>query len=250
MNNKLALLVSIILGVLSIVGIQLYIQKIRQEVVKDQEMVNAYVAVRDIEAGETIADQDVDKIDVPNSYLRRLGQTHIKDRKLIVGSRAQLGIAARQIIQNYHVFVQRSSGKTLALDAGYQAMTIQVDAISGIAGLLRPGDFVNVIGAFELDVKGTLPNGTPFPKQFAMTLLQKIKILAVDRVTDRNSSERRFRYKTVTLRLRPQQITRLAHATNFGKITLSQVKDSDAPDARTYPATANQIIELMARELK
>lgn len=245
MNNKLALLVAIVLGVLSIIGIQMYVEGIRRKVDAGKEKVDAYVAARDIDQGEVIREEDVDKIEVARRLIRRLSNTQIKDRKLIVNSRAQTPIKQNQIIQNYHIYVTRNAGRGLELEGGWRAVTVKVDAVTGIAGLVRPGDFVVVMTAFELDGADV---GGQKVAQLTTTLLPKVKVLAVDARTDPNAEA--FGYRTITLRVQPDEVTRVAHANQFGKIILGLMKDDEKAQRKLFPVTPQSLIKGAADELK
>jgi len=97
--------------------------------------------------------------------------------------------------------------------AGERAVTVAVNEVSGVAGLIRPGDTVDVLVTFK--------NGG---EQEAMTstILQKIKVLATDRnmnaVTGKANQEEI--YKTVTLSVTPHQAQSLALATEQGSVRL------------------------------
>ena len=247
MNNKLALLVAVVLGILSIVGINMYIQKIKQDSIRGEELVDVYVASKRIAAGTTIEDSYITVKQIPSKFVRSLRDSQIKKREAIVNSKALLDIEENQIIQSYHVDADFKAGQGLEFRSTSRAITIKVDAVSGIAGMLRPGDYVDVIGCFELQGFGV--GGVKVP-QISTVLMRQIKVLATDQQTDPNSKTPTFAYRTVTLRVKPEQVTKVAHAQMFGKIFLAKVQDSAIKDRNRYPMTAERLLKESEEELK
>ena len=247
MNNKAALFIAVILGSLSVVGIQMYIDKIKSEVKAGKELMDAWVTVREIDRGETLTEADITKVEMPAEFVRKLASTQVSDSKLIIKSKTQSAISANQIIQNHHINAQRGSSQGLDIGGGFRAITVKVDPVSGVAGMIRPGDFVDLIGCFETD--GMMLEGIRIP-QLTTLLLPKLKVLAVDARVDRNSKDRRFGYNTVTLRARPKDVTRIVHASTFGKIMLALVKDDDPAATRLYPITSKILLGEAAKEMK
>ncbi|MDF1660224.1 MAG: Flp pilus assembly protein CpaB [Planctomycetota bacterium] len=247
MNNKLALIVAVVLGILSIVGINMYIQKIKQDSIRGEELVDVYVASKRVAAGSVIEESFVAVKQIPSKFVRSLRGSQIKKREAIVNSTALIDIEENQIIQSYHVDADFKVGQGLDFKSTYRAITIKVDAVSGIAGMLRPGDWVDVIGCFELQGFGV--GGVKIP-QITSVLMRQIKVLATDQQTDPNSKSAQFAYRTVTLRVNPEQVTKVAHAQMFGKIFLAKVQDSALKDRNSYPMTADRLLKESEQELQ
>ncbi len=128
-----------------------------------------------------------------------------------------------------------ASGVVKADDRGFlaavlapdmRAVSISVDASSGVAGLVQPGDHVDVILAQSLNSSG---NGGH--SAVSETVLRDIRVVAVDQ---RFSSEDKAQPdssrfvatqnnlpKTVTLEVDEQDAKRLLLASQLGKITLA-----------------------------
>jgi pilus assembly protein CpaB len=100
--------------------------------------------------------------------------------------------------------------------AGMRLKTISVDARKSAAGLLSPGDRVDV----QIYVRANPDHGinSPFTKIF----LQNIRVYAVDQAIDKaaNGDESRNVAKTVSLVVTPAQANRINLAENMGEISL------------------------------
>lgn len=118
------------------------------------------------------------------------------------------------------------------IPSGMRAVTISVNEETGVAGLIRPGDRVDIVGVFEVEgAKG--PNATQGPKgKFSQTLLQNKEVLAVGKdtgiglseelATDRDQAEAQFmRPTSITLALDPQDAQMIIHIRATGTLSAS-----------------------------
>jgi pilus assembly protein CpaB len=91
-----------------------------------------------------------------------------------------------------------------------RAITIGVDATTGVAGMLRPGDHIDLMG--EYDVAGTV---------YTDLVAEYLNILAVDSVlseTGKASDGTTAAYSTITLEVTPQQAMEISMATSSGTL--------------------------------
>jgi pilus assembly protein CpaB len=95
------------------------------------------------------------------------------------------------------------------IEAGHRAMTVPVDEINSISGMLEPGDLVDLmVTVKQKERKITLP------------LLQNVTVLATGQRTnsDPQSGEKR-QYTTVTFDTTPDEAQIVIAARDIGKIT-------------------------------
>lgn len=95
------------------------------------------------------------------------------------------------------------------VDIGKRALTVPVDEINSISGLLEPGDLIDLmVTVSQKDKKFTFP------------LLQAVRVMATGQrsVDDPKSGERR-QYSTVTLDASPEQAQNVIVAREAGRIT-------------------------------
>ena len=93
-------------------------------------------------------------------------------------------------------------------------MTVKVDETSTIAGLIQPGDHIDILGTFRqvLDSK----NET----ETTITLLQNVVVLAIGQVTSARSGMRKDRSSSgmLTILVTPEEAALLIHAQRVGKL--------------------------------
>lgn len=95
------------------------------------------------------------------------------------------------------------------VDPGHRAMTVPVDEINSISGMLEPGDIIDLM--VSIDQKG---------KKITFPFLQSVEVMATGQrsVDDPKSGERR-QYSTVTIDTTPAQAQNVIVAREVGKLT-------------------------------
>ena len=95
------------------------------------------------------------------------------------------------------------------VEAGHRAMTVAVDEINSISGLLEPGDVIDLL--VTIDQKG---------KKITRPLLQGVQVMATgQRAADSARGGEIKHYSTVTINITPPQAQHLILARDAGKIT-------------------------------
>ena len=168
-----------------------------------------------------------------------------------------VAVAVRKgVLLNGHLASKEKKGIRALLDKGSRAFTIHTpDLASGVAGLIRPGDHVDVL----LTVTNR-QSDDPSGGAETVTLLQDIEILAVDQnLTDqlpkednpRRSAHGKSIIQSVTLMVTPEQTVKLSLAQTKGILHLSLRNPrtvSKNATAQTEPGPAVTFNELLGRE--
>jgi pilus assembly protein CpaB len=113
------------------------------------------------------------------------------------------------------------------LRPGMRATTVGVDAVSGTAGLIWPGDHVDVI-LTEVNDDRTLPASR---RASAEAVLDDVRVIAIDQQLMQGAvgtSAEQATTHTVTLEVTPAQAERVTLAERLGHLSLS-VRAADAP---------------------
>ncbi|MGE0755064.1 MAG: Flp pilus assembly protein CpaB [Alphaproteobacteria bacterium] len=117
------------------------------------------------------------------------------------------------------------------LEPGRRAVSVSVNATSGNAGFISPGDRVDLIVTRKLRTNGSGND----EEVISQTFVEDIRVLAVDQSLD-NPENKAILAKTVTLEVTPEEAERVAIATELGQISLAlrsivPVKKDDAPES-------------------
>lgn len=118
-------------------------------------------------------------------------------------------------LMNYKISGPGGKGSLSArITEGYRAAAIRVDDVTGVAGFIVPGDYVDVI--YTRDPQ-TSKNGNNL---IADVLLQNIKVLGIDQNQNENSSAADVA-RTVTVEVKNEDAQRLHLALDTGKLSLT-----------------------------
>ena len=252
MTNKLALVVAVVLGVLSILGVRFYVEKIKDSYEKKVGLVDIPVAGRDLKKGDTVQKADIQITQFPHAVVDALGGSHypasetdkIENGKVVVEQ-----IKQGQVFQQYHFAIMSRKIRFPDIGPEWRAFTIKVQPEQALSGLLRPGDKVDVVVTehYEGASGGPLPTGR---QKFVVTstLAQKIEVLAIDGYVDAavNYSE----YQYVTLKMHPEDINRLAYVVdNKWEYHLSKMDDTASTLVSVNPVFADNEYEHSKSEI-
>ena len=126
---------------------------------------------------------------------------------------------------------QAGSFVAASLGDNMRAYSIPVRAESSVGGLVRPGDFVDVIVTYAVRLRGDLQDaaeGTVI-RDASETVLERVRVLAVDQRTEEkvDSDKAAKPGKTVTLEVTREGVERLALASKMGDLSLALRKLGD-----------------------
>ncbi len=148
---------------------------------------------------------------IPQDYIHP-NAIPLKEVDLILSQPLRIDIKKGQLLLWENIGIEAArGGLSELLSKNERALTLAVDQVSGVAGLIRPNDRVDILGSF------TLPNES---KNITTTLMQNVTILAVGHETGANSSRLSSDYATVTLRVSPVESEILVFAEERGRLRM------------------------------
>ena len=139
------------------------------------------VAAQDIPARTRIDASMVTLKEIPEGVLLAGGFENVED---VVGQVTQVPImtgeqvVVSKVSTSEFPLAQFGENPPLALvvQPGLRAVSVEVSSLVGAGGLIRPGDFVDVILSVEVQGRG----GEEGRNQLARTILQNVQVLAID----------------------------------------------------------------------
>jgi pilus assembly protein CpaB len=105
------------------------------------------------------------------------------------------------------------------LNPGMRGVSVPVNATSGIAGFVFPGDWVDLLLTIRMNVKEE-DTGNNETRYFSETLLTDVRVLAVDQNIENEKGEVNVA-KTATLEVTPKQAEMIAIGLEMGSLSLS-----------------------------
>ena len=127
------------------------------------------------------------------------------------------------------------------LDPDTRAVTIGVDPITGVGGLIWPGDHVDVILTQEVQSG----NGGTSKRVVGETVLSDVRVIAVDQDivqgAPSNSNVVGRLATTVTLQATSDQVERIAVATRLGRLSLAIRSVNETPGQNAVRANRTPV---------
>jgi pilus assembly protein CpaB len=151
-SNRLVLLVGIFLAVLAFVGIFVLLnnQTGPETDTTSRLKTSRVIALQDIPLGAVITDPMVDtQLDVPTEQAATNG---FKDQALVIGQTVRQEVKAGQEITAVTLGTTTTGQCTeVKVPTGQRAVAVQVDQVTGVGTLIKPGDFVDMVVGFTGD---------------------------------------------------------------------------------------------------
>lgn len=250
MRNRMAVVLSAFAGLLALVLMWVYIHGREVQLLEMSGMKSVWVATADIRENTVLDETMVGPALIPAKYVQPKA---VMDVRELLGRVAVVPVSKGAQLQSS--FLQDAGQGSLAIEVprGQRALTLAVSDVSGVAGLIRPGNFVDVFGVFEYGrpVAGgaqSVRQQYTDEKTDARLLMQDLQVIAVERehlrqtpepppetgavatAQQRASIEQRQtqRIANVTVLVDPQQAQELVLAQQVGTLTLALRSNLDA----------------------
>lgn len=226
MKNKFIVLLCLASGLLTGYLIYSYLKGVEQSL-SNIEYGEVIVAAIDIPAKTEIRNEMLATKKIPLEYIHSQA---VREKDDLIGSITLSPLLKGEIFLNGKV-VQKGKveqGLAYKIPAGKRAVTLAVNEVSGIAGLIRPGDHLDIAATVSI------PEGErEIP--YTLIVLQDIEVLAVGRtMTEKDVPET----KTVTLAVTVEDARPLILAAQKGNIQLLLRSPVDSSIFNTVPFKA------------
>ncbi len=240
MKNTKALLISFGFALFAFMLVFSYVAKQEKILLQGSTMVKVVVAAQDIGAGTRLDESNLTIIEVPKKYAQPGtvdDDTPLFDRIVYVPV-----LEGVQIIESMLASPEKA-GLAQKIPKDKRGFTVAVNNITGVAGLLQPGDFVDIL--LTVEVGQVDPNtGVRDQEIYSKVVLENILILAVNQRSQRISignqidgiqnsgsgnifnpqqatSGKAFKLSSVTLAVSQEECLRVSMAQEIGSITLA-----------------------------
>ncbi len=186
-SNKGLLLLGLFLGLVSAVLIVVYLSNSGEGgggAVSGGEMTSVVVASLDISAGTRIEEGMVETKAIAVDTVLAGG---FPDTEVVIGQVVRVPlVAGEQVIATKVTATGAAIAEgeepalALVVPAGKRAVAIQVSGVIAASGLIRPGDYVDVILTVVVEEKSDDAGSTITRNQLARIILQNAQVLSID----------------------------------------------------------------------
>lgn len=211
-RNGLVMAFSLVLGCLSAWAIERHLTEKSKELESRTrvDQVIRLVAGRDLARGTMINLTDLAKNEFPTHWVG-VDAIALSEAHLVQGKQLNVDLKAGQLLMHVHLIERVQPAIATRLGPDKRAVTIPVDLMSSISGLLQPGDRVDLFVSFEYKGQRT-----------TAALLEGVEVLATGQQT-RSTGDgipgHAGHFATVTLATTHAQATKIVAARQGGTIT-------------------------------
>ncbi len=241
-------IIAILAAILTAVLVYVFFANINKP--NEVEMTSVVTAKVDISKDMVISKDMLTVVELPSEAVNSFAAHNINE---VVGKVVNGPVVKDEQIITTKLVEPGESVASLAyaIDEGQRAFTVAVNEVSGVAGLLQPQDYVDVLMIITIDnivetqntegvqnVEGVQTaeetESSVVSRTYSTELFQNIKILAVGKRLDTKLPDEETEYSTVTLSVTPEQAVKLNLAVASGEIRLilrsplsSEITDCD-----------------------
>jgi pilus assembly protein CpaB len=230
LNRTTAVLgIALVIGVLAALGARDYLasQVEAVQALNRVPTVDVVVAKTSLAAGAVLSRDNVAVRQVPRDYAHSTAIVPA-DFERVEGRPVAYAVRPGEMIFWGLMETKRAPTFSARVKAGRRAITVPVDEINSISGLLEPGDLIDLLASTDHD-----------GHRKVRPLLQQVRVLATGQrsADDPKTGERRS-YSTVTLDTTPEQAQDIIVAREDGKLTALLRNPQDEAQAQQRRAAA------------
>jgi len=207
------------------------------QVVEKLPTVEVLVAKSDIQLGQAVKAEDLQWQTWPQStassaFIRRDNRPDAQTQ--IAGSIARVPLMQGEPIREQKLVKADGSGFMAAiLPSGMRAVSTEISAETGAGGFILPNDRVDIVLTRRLKNPDGA-NGQTGGNDLILSevVLTNVRVLAIDQAPKEKDGQTTVLGKTVTLELRPDQVSTLSVSRQAGTLTLAlrSIADASASD--------------------
>jgi len=248
--RTLALVIAIALGIVAAVGVRSYLTRQKREFQKKRREVNVAVAAKSIDAGEVLSRDMVRYATKPAELLTGL-DVYPQNLERYLGRKVNRNIDRGTPILVSHFTSREPMRASRRLPEGMRAVSINVDAVSGVSGLINPGDSVDILATITETQPGARMSAAAIKTR---RVLSNVTVLAVDdrmshseAIAARPRAYRRT-YTTLTLLVTPLESELLIYLREHAKLAFTLRPGVEIGQKEELPAIDSTNVVQLAEE--
>lgn len=259
-KEKISLIIGIVILVIALIAVNGYVMqqvgRAREEERKRAQdylanQITVLVAKQDIKMGTSL-DSKILSSEIVSS--KNQEPRAVSSLARVDGMIAAVDIAkGEQVTLDKLIYPREKGGLSAATPVGKRAVTISVDNLSTLAGMLKPGDYVDMIAALAMPAIGA--DGKQTTQGMVMPLFQNVQVLAVGqetsatpRIDPRYSKEERAAppaSSLITVALSPQEANIASFVQEQSKIRLVLRSPADSKSEPIMPVNWDTVFQYL-----
>jgi len=205
-RNRTLLIVSVALGVLAVLLVNLYVHGVESRLMRGSFIV--LQAATDLKPGEKIKATSIRKVEVPGRFQQAFAQAWKgMDADALIGRAVAVEVKEGEILFHSQFEAHRGATPADTIPPGFGHWGIRLDSRSAPASL-QPGDVVDLVASVRLTA-----DSAPAP----VTVMRGVKVVALGSLMsapDNTASVRRSDISRLTIEITPDEATKLQAVEN------------------------------------
>lgn len=220
---------AVVFAMLAGLGTMIYLNVLERRLTKrltppQKEMVQVVVASRDLPTGSVINSSTMSVRHVPKAYVNSDIFTP-NQFESIQGAILIKPLQQGKMLAQDYIDLKIPKDFSGTIQSGHRAITIQVDEINSISGMIRPGNFIDLFTRMSLGKSSR--NSSTSSGEAIIPVLEDVLVLATDKHSARpnedefkhlSADDRRRAYNTLTLEVTPKEAALVAIAESRGEL--------------------------------
>lgn len=190
------------------------VERQQEQVTEQRALTRIAVADQDLAFGTALSSANVRLVSWPVDSVPQGAYRDGEAQRLL----SEGNVAIRPIARGEPILLSRISKRAVLsanIPTDMRAVTVPIDAVSGVAGFVTPGDVVDVL--LTRQIPG---DGASSEDKMTTVVLDNVQVLAVDLRTGEQNTDA-TESKTATLMVHPEGAQRIALATQIGRLSLA-----------------------------
>lgn len=209
MKGRKLLILSLILALAAAGAVYSYLKQLEERSNAAVNLVTVLVANQEIPARTKLNEAMFAMAQVP---IMALHQGAVSDKSALAGAFARERLVpGEQLLNTRLIFTENNNSLAYQISADHRAVTIPVNKVSGVAGYILPGDFVDCIVTIDLPAAES--------QTVTMVVAANIRVLASGQYS-LEVNEKILLADTVTLDVPVERVTALIQASERGSLRL------------------------------
>lgn len=214
------------------------IEERQKRQVEQLKLVQVLVASQPLAFGTVLTAQNTKLVGWPASSLP---QGAFKTSIGVVNNPRGPRVALRPIAVGEPILASKISGDdgrasiSALLPEGMRAVAVRVDDVTGVAGMIAPGDIVDILLTRQM-----AGESADRDDQVTDVLLEKIRVIAIDQIADESKTDPKLA-KTATLEVDPVSAQKLALAQRVGALSLALRNVTSIEDGANMSITQSDL---------
>lgn len=242
MKNKIILILAVVVGLVAAGGIYTFLDNLKRTYVVSGDFVKVVTARQCIPARTQVTPQMIELKEIPARYINERAAVDINE---VTGKIVKSDILPGEQVLRDKLAKDKedSDGLSFVLQPGKRAVTIAVNDVSGVAGMIKPGDRVDVFGTFELQEQNQEK------ASINSLLIQNVDVLSVDQSATQTTGSQDAKKTsastgehTITLQVTPEQAQPLILCSEKGVIRLGLRAATDQDIIALPSIRTNQLV--------